>query len=74
MSDLYKAASKFGGAPRLLKMAAPAMNSVQSRNLNMLEYQSKGLLLDYVVTVQKFRMATNDEEAAKLQTSPVRNM
>ena len=66
MSALYTATSKFGGAPRLLKMAAPAITSVQSRNLNLLEYQSKGLLLDYGVTVQKFRMATNDEEAAKI--------
>ena len=47
-------------------MAAPAMTSVQTRNLNLLEYQSKGLLLDYGVTVQKFKMATNDEEAAKI--------
>merc|ERR1712013_760066 len=46
--------------------AAPAMTSVQTRNLNLLEYQSKGLLLDYGVTVQKFKMATNDEEAAKI--------
>jgi len=66
MSALYKTASKLGGAPRLLKMAFPAMTSVQSRNLNLLEYQSKGLLLDYGVTVQKFRMATNDDEAAKI--------
>jgi len=66
MSALYKSVCKLGGAPRLLKMAAPAMTSVQSRNLNLLEYQSKGLLLDYGVTVQKFRMATNDEEAAKI--------
>ena len=66
MSALYKAASNFGGAPRLLKKAAPAITSVQSRNMNLLEYQSKGLLLDYGVTVQKFRMATNDEEAAKI--------
>jgi len=57
---------KLGGAPRLLKLAAPSMNNVQSRNLNLLEYQSKGLLLDYGVTVQKFKMATNDEEAAKI--------
>ena len=47
-------------------MAGPAMTSVQTRNLNLLEYQSKGLLLDYGVTVQKFKMATNDEEAAKI--------
>jgi len=66
MSALYKTASKLGGASRLLKMAAPAMTTVQSRNLNLLEYQSKGLLLDYDVTVQKFMMATNDAEAAKI--------
>jgi len=66
MSALYKSVCKLGGAPRFLKMAAPAMTSVQTRNLNLLEYQSKGLLLDYGVTVQKFKMATNDEEAAKI--------
>ena len=33
-----------GQAPKLLKMAAPAVNKVQNRNLNLLEYQSKGLL------------------------------
>jgi len=66
MSALYKSVAKLGGAPRLLKLATPAFTSVQSRNLNLLEYQSKGLLLDYGVTVQKFKMATNDTEAAKI--------
>jgi len=66
MSALYKSVTKLGGAPRLFKMATPALTSVQSRNLNLLEYQSKGLLLDYGVTVQKFKMATNDAEAAKI--------
>ena len=33
-----------GQAPKLLKMTAPAVNKVQNRNLNLLEYQSKGLL------------------------------
>merc|ERR1712212_224651 len=37
--------------------------STQQRNLNLLENQSKGLLQDYGVTVQKFRVATNTAEA-----------
>ena len=32
------------------------------RNLNLLEYQSKGLLENYGVTVQKFKMASNADE------------
>jgi len=57
-------------APRLLR-AAPALcarafqTSPVSR-LDLLEYQSKGLLEDYGVTVQKFKMASNKEEAAAI--------
>lgn len=66
MSALYKTASKLGGlSSNLLKLTGP-LSAVQSRSLNLLEYQSKGLLEDYGVTVQKFKMATNDAEAAKL--------
>ena len=36
------------------------------RDLNLLEYQSKGLLQDYEVTVQKFRVASNANEAEKI--------
>jgi succinyl-CoA synthetase beta subunit len=50
--------------PRLLKLAPATAAVGQTRNLNLLEYQSKGLLQDYGVTVQKFRMATNETEAA----------
>lgn len=39
-------------------------NSV--RNLNLLEYQAKGLLQDFEVTVQKFRVASNADEAGKI--------
>lgn len=54
-------------APRLLKVAPVAGTSGgQKRNLNLLEYQAKGLLQDYGVTVQKFRMATNPVEAAAI--------
>jgi len=52
--------------PRLLKAAPAVTTSVQKRNLNLLEYQSKGLLQDYDVTVQKFRVATNSSEAAAI--------
>ena len=66
MSALYKTASKLGSlSSNLLKLTGP-LSAVQSRSLNLLEYQSKGLLEDYGVTVQKFKMATNDAEAAKL--------
>jgi len=57
-------------APRLLR-AAPALRarafqtSPVSR-LDLLEYQAKGLLEDYGVTVQKFKMATTKEEAAAI--------
>ena len=44
MSALYKTATKFGQAPKLLKLSSPAVTNVQSRKLNLLEYQSKGLL------------------------------
>merc|ERR1712038_601318 len=37
-----------------------------SRNLNLLEYQSKGLLQEYDVTVQKFRVASNADEAVQI--------
>jgi len=36
------------------------------RDLNLLEYQSKGLLQDYEVTVQKFRVASNANEAENI--------
>ena len=36
------------------------------RNLNLLEYQSKGLLQEYDVTVQKFRVASTAEEAINI--------
>merc|ERR1712179_507667 len=52
---------------KLLKCLAPAATTgIQTRNLNLLEYQSKGLLLDYGVTVQKFKMATSEAEAASI--------
>ena len=66
MSALYKSMSKMGQTSKLLKVSAPAVSIVQSRNLNLLEYQSKGLLQDFGVTVQKFRMATNEDEAKKI--------
>jgi len=64
MSALYKSVR---ATPRLLKLVTPALGSVQPvRHLNLLEYQSKGLLQDFGVTVQKFRVATNDAEAATI--------
>ena len=63
MSALYKTVSKMGQAPNLLKMSSPALNKMQSRNLNLLEHQSKSLLQEFGVTVQKFRVASNETEA-----------
>ena len=34
--------------------------------LNLLEYQAKGLLQEYDVTVQKFRVASNADEAVQI--------
>ena len=51
------------GFPYLMK--ASAVCSIVTplfRNLNLLEYQSKGLLENYGVTVQKFKMAGNADE------------
>lgn len=42
------------------------MTKIPSRNLNLLEYQAKGLLQDYKVTVQKFRVASNEAEASAI--------
>ena len=36
------------------------------RDLNLLEYQAKGLLQKYDVTVQDFRVASSKEEADKI--------
>lgn len=63
MSALSKTAALLGGTPKLLKLATPAIGNVHSRNLNLLEYQAKGLLEDYGVTIQKFKMASNPQEA-----------
>jgi len=65
MSALSKCVYRLGQAAQtssLLKLATPAAITSQ-RNLNLLEYQAKGLLQDYDVTVQKFQMATNEAEA-----------
>ena len=39
------------------------------RDLNLLEYQAKGLLQKYQVTVQDFRVASNADEAAAITSS-----
>lgn len=48
--------------PSLLKSKC-GINSLQVRNLNLLEYQSKDLLAKHGVTVQKFKLVTNPQEA-----------
>lgn len=48
--------------PSLLKSKF-RINSSQVRNLNLLEYQSKDLLAKHGVTVQKFKLVTNPQEA-----------
>ena len=39
------------------------------RDLNLLEYQAKGLLQKYNVTVQDFRVAATKDEAEKITSS-----
>jgi len=60
MSLLKKASTL---APRFLKNSSKIAGGQQVRNLNLLEYQAKGLLQDYGVTVQKFKVASNTAEA-----------
>merc|ERR1712170_321710 len=63
-STLYKiASSAFLRKPACL---SKCMQMQPQRNLNLLEYQSKGLLQDNNVTVQKFRVASNNEEALSI--------
>jgi len=63
-STLYKiASSAFLRKPACL---SKCMQMQPQRNLNLLEYQSKGLLQEYDVTVQKFRVATNADEAVQI--------
>merc|ERR1712045_344744 len=42
------------------------MQMQPQRNLNLLEHQSKGLLQEHEVTVQRFRVASNEAEAKKI--------
>merc|ERR1712141_139705 len=44
-------------------MGSQCLKQIPKRDLNLLEYQAKGLLQDYEVTVQKFRVASNANEA-----------
>jgi succinyl-CoA synthetase beta subunit len=63
-STLYKVASQ-----ALLRKPTYLSKCAQMqprRDLNLLEYQSKGLLQEYDVTVQKFRVAANADEAKKI--------
>ena len=55
--------------PSTCAIAGARDNFIQlqpKRNLNLLEYQAKGLLQKYDVTVQDFRVASNKEEADKI--------
>jgi succinyl-CoA synthetase beta subunit len=46
-----------------LRSTKAAHLQVPRRHLNLLEYQSKGLLQEFDVTVQKFRVASNSQDA-----------
>jgi len=59
---VYRLGQQAAQSSSLLKLASPAAIT-STRNLNLLEYQAKGLLQDYDVTVQKFKMATTEAEA-----------
>ena len=56
---------RFSPAINLLKKR-PGFALQQSRKLNLLEFQAKKLLQDNNVTVQKFRVASNNEEALSI--------
>ena len=51
------------GMPAPLRALTPACT--QHRMLNLHEYQSKGLMLQHDIRVQKFRVAENAADAAK---------
>jgi len=53
---------------RILDSAA-TLARAQTRSLNLLEYQAKGLLEDYGVTVQRFKVASSAEEAAAIPST-----
>ena len=50
-------------------LAAGAVQVQPKRDLNLLEYQAKGLLQKYNVTVQDFRVAATADEAAAITSS-----
>merc|ERR1712029_933197 len=52
-----------------VKSALPSVQVQPKRDLNLLEYQAKGLLQDYEVTVQDFRVASTADEAAQITQS-----
>ena len=64
---MNSALTKFASPAALFRRSGYYLSQLQQqqpkRDLNLLEYQSKGLLQNYDVTVQKFRVATNAEEA-----------
>ena len=60
-STMFKLSSALLRRPKLTQCLTQS-----KRDLNLLEYQSKGLLQDYEVTVQKFRVASNADEAEKI--------
>merc|ERR1711971_530336 len=63
-STLYKfASSAFLRKPACL---SKCMQMQPQQNLNLLEYQSEGLLQEYDVTVQKFRVASTADEAVQI--------
>jgi len=55
--------------PRLVPASAALLNQQSKRDLNLLEYQAKGLLQKYDVTVQDFRVASTTDEAQKITES-----
>jgi len=57
---------KLTSAMTFLRRPAAYALRQPKRNLNLLEYQSKGLLQEYDVTVQKFRVASTAEEAINI--------
>ena len=60
-STMFKLSSALLKRPAYV--TSQCLKQIPKRDLNLLEYQAKGLLQDYEVTVQKFRVASNANEA-----------
>lgn len=52
----------------IYKLNNGILGMLSHRNLSLQEYQSKQILSDYGITIQKFRVASNADEVEQLTT------